>query len=154
MPAAEDALPSRPAQSRAWRTSNVVHALDGELNLILAKVEYSTVLGKVGNEENTRNADWHADDAVHDEQPLPTGKAVQAVHSPVHASLEIPTEHRSGGGGGVEDAGSLCQLGRLVPGAKTVKHGQNAFSRQWKHVPTSYAQQGRRSTLAGRRRSG
>lgn len=108
MPAAEDALPSRPAQSRAWCTANVVHALDGELNLILAEVECSTVLGKVGNEEDTSDTNRHADDAVHDEQPLPPGETVQAVHSPVDASLKISAEHRSGGRGSVEDASSLC----------------------------------------------
>ena len=79
VPSAEDALESRPAQLRAWRTADIFHTLNTERNLVFAEVECPRVLGQVGNEEHSCDCDGKTDHAVHDEQPLPAGEAVQAI---------------------------------------------------------------------------
>lgn len=115
VPAAKDALPSRPTQLGARRAAHIIHALLRQLDLIMAKVESPRIFRQVRDQEDASDGNRHANHTVHDKQPLPTGQAVQAIHAIVHTCLEVPAKHRRGGGRSVEDTSTLCQLRRLVP---------------------------------------
>lgn len=124
MPPAKDALESRQTQLRAWRTTNIIHALDRKLDLLLAEVKGPRIFRQIGNQPEASESDSQADHAVHDEQPLPTRKAVQTIHTLVHACLKVSAEHPRGCGRGVEDASSLGEFRRLVPRSQNHVRGR------------------------------
>jgi hypothetical protein len=97
MPPPENALPGRPAQLAARCPAHIIHSLHSQLDLILPQVKGSAILRQIRDEEEARTGNRQADHAIHDEQPLPPGQAVQAVHAFVDARLQVAAEHRRRG---------------------------------------------------------
>jgi hypothetical protein len=124
VPPPENPLPSRPPQLTPRRPAHIIHSLNSKLDLVFPQVERPAVLRQVRDEEEARARNRQADDAVHDEQPLPPGQAVQAVHALVDARLQVAAEHGSRGRRCVENAGALRELARLVPGAQDHVRGR------------------------------
>ena len=124
MPPAENPLPSRPPQLRPRSPAHIIHPLDRQLDLIFPQVERPTILRQIRNQEEARARNWQTNNAIHNKQPLPTRQAVQAIHALVDSRLQVAAEHRSRGGGSVENAGSFGEFARLVPGAENHVRGR------------------------------
>lgn len=124
VPPAENPLPSRPPQLTPRSPAHIIHPLDRQLDLILPQVKRPAVFRQIRDQEEARASNRQTNNAVHDKQPLPTRQAVQAVHALVHSRLQVAAEHRSRGRTRVEDAGSLREFARLVPGAEDHVRGR------------------------------
>lgn len=111
----EPALNLLERQGALAHTTFLWIAIVGELDLLLGKDAVGFLSRRyIGVEEGLRHSHANRDDAIDDEQPLPSCTIMYAVQARISGCLEIAGEH-GGDGSGDDDSKPPSKLALLVP---------------------------------------